>query len=215
METAAAEASPPAPARSTRRRLVVLAVAVIVVGVAFITYTTMRIDAANEALIDQMFRPLSSPPARLVVCNGAMNPACAQQAADRIGTTVAWLDEPPGYRLEWLVANRHAEAVDSAVSDDGVIATQYFVGGADDRGMFEVVTSVPPLPFGPPPPQPRSVSNGTDTGSFRIDEVFGTASIEWTHEGIAYVLTAQPRPWDPAAVVDVWKTIRYASPKPS
>jgi hypothetical protein len=208
METEAAQTSPPAPARSTRRRLVVLAVAIVVVGVALIT----RLDAASEALIDQMFRPLSSPPARLVVCNGVMNWACAQRAADRIGTTVAWLDEPPGYRLEWFVANRHAEAMDPA-SSDGVIATQYFVGGSDDRGMFEVVTSAPPLPFGPPPPRPLSVSNGTDAGSFRVDEVFGTASIEWTHEGITYVITARPRPWDPAAVVDAWKTIRYTSPK--
>jgi hypothetical protein len=189
------------------------AAAITLAGAAYITYATLQPDAADRALIDEMSRPLSPPSARLVVCKGAMDAACAQEAADRIGTTVAWLDEPAGYELEWFVANRHPEPVDPAVPDHGVIATQYFLGGADGRGMFEVMTSVPPLPVGPPPPRSRSVSNGTDTGSVRVDEVFGTASIEWTHDGIAYVITAQPRPWDPSAVVDAWKTIRYASPQ--
>lgn len=191
----------------------VAAAAIVFAGAAYVTYMTMQRDAADRALIDQMFRPLSSPPARLVVCRGEMDSACAQEAADRIGTTVAWLDEPAGYRLEWLVANRHAETVDPAVPDDGVIATQYFVGGADDRGMFEVMTSVPPLASGPPPPRSRSVSNGTDNGSVWMDEVTGTASVVWTHDGITYLITAQPRPWDPSAVVDAWKAIRYASPQ--
>ena len=139
-----------------------------------------------------------------------MDSTCAQEAADRIGMTVAWLDEPAGYQLEWLVANRHP--VDPAIPDGGVIATQYFLGGADGRGMFEVMTSVPPLPSGPPSSRSRSVSNGTDTGSLWVDEVFGTASIDWTHDGIEYLITAQPLPWDPSAVVDAWKTIQYASP---
>jgi hypothetical protein len=191
----------------------VASAAIVMAGATYITYTTLQRDAADRALIDEMFRPLSQPPARLVVCKGAMDAACAQEAADRIGTTVAWLDEPAGYRLEWLVTNRHAEPVDPAVPDDGVIATQYFVGGADDRGMFEVMTSVPPLVESSPPQSRRSVSNGTDTGSFWMAEVSGTASVEWTHDGITYLITAQPRPWDPAAVVDAWQTIQYASPQ--
>jgi hypothetical protein len=80
--------------------------------------------------------------------------------------------------------------------------------------MFEVMTSLPPLVESSPPPQShRSVSNGTDTGSLWMAEVSGTASVEWMHDGIAYLITAQPRPWDPSAVVDAWKTIRYASPQ--
>jgi hypothetical protein len=192
----------------------VAATAIVFAGAAYVTYITVQLDAADRALIDQMFRPLSSPPARLVVCRGEMDSACAQEAADRIGTTVAWLDAPAGYQLEWLVANRHVEPVDPAVPDDGVIATQYFLGGAGGRGMFEVMTSVPPFVESSPPPQPhRSVSNGTDTGTLWMAEVSGMASVEWMHDGITYLITAQPRPWDPSAVVDAWKTIRYASPQ--
>jgi hypothetical protein len=192
----------------------VAATAIVFAGAAYVTYMTMQLDTADRALIDQIFRPLSSPPARLVVCRGEMDSACAQEAADRIGTTVAWLDEPAGYQLEWLVANRHVEPVDPAVPDDGVIATQYFLGGAGGRGMFEVMTSVPPLVESSPPPRPhRSVWNGTDTGTLWMAEVSGTASVEWMHDGITYLITAQPRPWDPSAVVDAWKTIRYASPQ--
>lgn len=194
----------------------VAAAAIVFAGAAYVTYMTMQLDAADRALIDQMFRPLSSPPARLVACKGAMDSICAQEAADRIGTTVAWLDEPSGYELEWFVANRHAAPVDPAIRGDGVIATQYFVGGADDRGMFEVMTSVPPLVESSPPPRSRrSISNGTDTGSFWMAEVSGTASVEWMHDGITYLITAQPRPWDPSAVVDAWKTIQYATPQHS
>jgi len=188
----------------------VAAAAIIFASAAYITVHNDATRRADEALRDEMLRPLSPPPARLLVCRGAMDAACAQDAADRIGTTVAWLDEPAGYGFEWFVANRHP--VDPAIPD-AVVATQYFVGGADDRGMFEVMTSVPPLPGAPPPPRSRSVSNGTDAGSVWMDEVSGTASVEWTHDGITYVITAQPRPWDPSAVVDAWKTIQYASPQ--
>ena len=190
-----------------------MAVAVLFAGAAYITHAQMQHDAADEAFRDEMLRPLSPPPARLTVCKGAMDWACAQDAADRIGTTVAWLDEPAGYELEWFVANRHAEAVDPATPDDGVVATQYFLGGTDGRGMFEVMTSVPPLLSPPPPFRSRLVSNGTDTGSFWMAEASGTASVEWTHNGIVYVITAQPRPWDPSAIVDAWKTIQYAPPR--
>jgi hypothetical protein len=213
MEASAVQTPTSPPARSRRPIFVILAVAVVFVGAASIAYTTMHRDAAGEALRAEMFMPLSPPPARLTICKGAMGSACAQDAADRIGTTVAWLDEPADYELEWFVANRHAEAVDPATSDDGVVATQYFLGGPNGRGMFEVMTSVPPLPSPPPPPRSRLVSNGTDTGSFWMDEASGTASVEWTHNGIVYVITAQPRPWDPSAIVDAWKTVQYASPR--
>jgi hypothetical protein len=212
MEASAVQTPTTPPAGSRRPMFVILAVAAVFAGAAYITHATMQRDATDEALRDEMLRPLSPPPARLTVCKGAMDSACAQDAADRIGTTVAWLDEPAGYELEWLVADRHAEAGDPATPEGGVVATQYFVGGTDGRGMFEVMTSVPPLPSPPPPPRSRLVSNGTDTGSVWMDQASGTASVEWAHDGIVYVITAQPRPWDPAAIVDAWKTIEYASP---
>ena len=215
MEPSAVQALTPPPARSRRRMFLVAALAVVFAGGAYIAHMTMHRDAADEALRAEMLRPLSPPPARLTICKGAMDAACAQDAADRIGTTVAWLDEPAGYELEWFVANRHAESVDPATPEDGVIATQYFVGGADGRGMFEVMTSVPPLPSPPPPPRSRLVSNGTDTGSVWMDEASGTASVEWTHDGIVYIITAQPRPWDPSAIVGAWKTVQYTSPASS
>jgi hypothetical protein len=212
MEPSAVQAPTSPPARSRRRMFVVAALAVVFAGAAYITHATMQRDATDQALRDEMLRPLSPPPARLTVCKGAMDSACAQDAAERIGATVAWLDEPAGYQLEWMVANRHAEAVDAATPEDGVVATQYFRGGTDGRGMFEVMTSVPPLRGPPPPPRSRLVSNGTDTGSVWMDQASGTASVEWTHHGITYIITAQPRPWDPSAIVNAWKTVQYASP---
>jgi hypothetical protein len=185
----------------------VAAAAIVLASAAYFTYTTMQRDAADRAHLDQMLRPLSPPPARLVVCKGAMDSICARDAADRIGTTVAWLDEPAGYELEWMFAT-----ADPVIPDEGVLAVQYFVT-PDGHGMFEVLTSVPPLVESSPPPQSRrSVSNGTDTGSFWMAEASGTASVEWTHDGITYLITAQPRPWDPSAVVDAWKTIQYSTP---
>ena len=53
------------------------------------------------------------------------------------------------------------------------------------------------------------------SGQGVIHEVFGTTSVEWTHDGITYLITAQPRPWDPSAVVDAWKTVQYATPRHS
>jgi hypothetical protein len=104
---------------------------------------------------------------------------------------------------------------DPVIPDEGVVAVQYFVT-PDGHGMFEVLTSVPPLVESSPPPHDRRpVSNGTDTGSTWMDEITGTASVEWTHDGIRYLITAAPRPWDPAAVVDAWKTVQYTSPNSS
>jgi hypothetical protein len=182
----------------------VLAIALAIGSAVYLWY--QEVQTSNRARIDELFRPLSPPPARLVTCRGAMDAACAQTAADRIGITVAWLDAPPGYRLEWMLAN------DRTVSTEvGVIASQYFLG-SDGRGMFEVVTSVPPIGDGPPPTRAQSLSHGADTGSLWVDARFGIVSIEWTHEGIVYLITAQPRPWNPDAVVDAWRTIHYASP---
>jgi hypothetical protein len=45
-----------------------------------------------------------------------MDAACAQETANRIDTTVAWLDEPAGYELEWMFAT-----ADPVIPDEGVI----------------------------------------------------------------------------------------------
>jgi hypothetical protein len=181
----------------------VLGVAVVFAGAAYITYTTMQRDAANRALIDEMFKPISPPPARLVVCRGTMDAACAQAAADKADTTVAWVNEPAGYELAWVMA---------ALGPKGkAIASQYLVG-ADGQGLMEVVTSVPPTPGGHASPPSRSVSDGTDNASVWLDAAFGVVEMEWTHDGIEYGIFAQPRPWDPSAIVDAWKTVQYASP---
>ena len=198
----------PPPARSRRGVVFGLVVATLLVGAAYITYTTTQGDASTGARRNEMLRPLSPPPARLVVCKGALDAACAQETADRLGTTIAWLDDPAGYELEWMFAT-----ADPVIPDGGVIAVQYFVT-PDGHGMFEVLTSVPPLVESSPPPQSRrSVSNGADTGSVWMAEASGTASVEWTHDGITYLITAVPRPWDPWAIVDAWKTIQYTSPR--
>jgi hypothetical protein len=141
-----------------------LVVAILLVGTAYITYTTTQRDAAVVTRREEMLKPLSPPPAPLLVCKGVMDPACAQETADRLGTTIAWLDDPAGYELEWMFAT-----ADPVIPDEGVLAVQYFVT-PDGHGMFEVLTSVPPLVESSPPPQDRRpVSNGTDTGSTWMD----------------------------------------------
>ena len=203
MEPSAVRTPTPPPTRSRRRGFVVLAALIVFAGAAYITYTTMQRDAANRALIDEMFRPLSPPPARLVVCKDRMDATCAQAAADKADTTMAWVNEAAGYELAWVMA---------ALSPDGkAIASQYLVG-ADGQGLMEVVTSVPSASGGHTSPPSSSVSNGTDTASVWLDHAFGVVEMEWTHNGIEYGIFAQPRPWEPSAVVDAWKTIQYASP---
>jgi hypothetical protein len=206
MDGPASKVAPSSLSMSGRTIVLVLAVALLVASYTYLRTVTSQ--SGVRAHIDEIFRPLSPPPPRLVVCTDSMDAACAQRAADRIGTTVAWLDEPPGYELEWMLAN------DRTVSPaDGVIATQYFLG-ADGHGMFEVVTSVPPL-GDPPTPRSRAIFNGTDHGKMWVDEQFGVVSIGWAHDGVEYLITAQPRPWDPLTVEQAWKTVRYASPKTS
>jgi len=190
-------------------KLVVATIIMSVASAAYLTHVADQRDDGNRALIDDVIRPLSPPPARLVVCKGSMNAACARRTAERIGTTVAWLEEPAGFQLEWMFAT-----ADPVIPEGGVIATQYLVA-SESSGMLEVLTSVPPLPTSAPPSQSRLVSDGTDRGTMWFDERLGVASIVWTHDGVEYLITAQPRPWDPSAVVDVWRTIRYASPKNS
>jgi hypothetical protein len=209
MQASAAQTPTSPPARSRWRRFVILAVAIVLASAALITYTTMQRNAANRALLDDLFKPVSAPPARMVVCEGAMDGTCARAAAGRVATTMAWVDEPAGYQLAWVIASRNP-----GNPDGPAIASEYLIG-KDGQGFIEVVTSVPPVPGEFPGPPSRSVSNGSDTATVWLDDEFGLVELEWTHDGIEYELTAQPRPWDPSAVVDVWKTIQYESPKSS
>jgi hypothetical protein len=199
--------SPAAPSR--RRWLVVLATVVLVAGVASITYSSRQRDDANDALLNDLFKPASPPPARMMVCEGAMDATCAGAAAERVAIAFAWVDEPMGYELAWVIASRNPGNPDGTA-----IASQYLVG-ADGQGFMEVVTSVPPIPGEFPSPPSRSVSNGIDTATVWEDDELGVIQLEWTHDGVEYVLTAQPRPWDPSAVIEVWKTIQYTTPRPA
>jgi hypothetical protein len=184
---------------------VALAAVVVVTGVAYIGQESVQSE--DREALDDIFQPLFPPPARMVVCEGTMDATCAQTAADRVATTVAWLDEPAGYELAWVIASRNP-----GDPDGPAIASQNLVG-TDGRGFMEVVTSVPPMPGGHTSPPSRSVSNGEDTATVWVDDVFGVVEMEWTHGGIEYGMFAQPRPWDPSAVIEVWKTVRYTSPR--
>jgi hypothetical protein len=186
--------------------VVIVAASILLASAVYLMYEGMPRDAANEALLNDLFRPKSPPPARMKVCEGTMDAACAQEAAEQTFTTFAWIDEPEGFKLEWVMATGDPEGP--------AVASQYLLG-ANGQGMIEVVTAVPAIAVQPGTPPTASVSNGTDTASVWIDEELGFVSMEWTHDGIGYVLTAQPRPWDPSGVVEVWKTVRYTSPKPA
>lgn len=207
MDTAVQTSTPP-PAGARRRKFVILVASMVLLTVGYLAIEANQRDAAYEALLNDLFRPKSPPPARMMVCEGAIDPACAQDAADQAFTTFAWLDEPAGYELAWVIATG-----DPKSPDGPAIASEYLLG-SDGLGMMEVVTSLPAIEVEPGMPPTSSVSNGTDTASVWVDEDFGLVSMEWTHEGIGYVLTAQPRPWDLSMVVEAWKTIRYTSPNP-
>jgi hypothetical protein len=121
--------------------------------------------------------------------------------------TVAWISEPTGYELAWLAASRNEEGPNGPA-----VASQYLVD-ADGRGWTEIVTAVPAIEVEPGDTPPILLSHDGDTASVWIDETLGLVSIEWTHDDIGYVLTAQPRPWDPTSVMNVWKQMRYAGPR--
>jgi hypothetical protein len=206
---AAVQTPTPSPAGARRRRFVILVASIVLLSVGYLAIEANQRDAANEALLNDLFQPKSPPPARMMVCEGAMDSACAQDAADQASTTFAWLDEPAGYELGWVIATGDPQSPEGPA-----IASEYLLGPGG-QGMIEVVTSLPAIEVEPGTPPTSSVSNGADTASVWVDEDFGLVSMEWTHEGIGYVLTAQPRPWDPSSVVQAWKTIRYTSPRPA
>jgi hypothetical protein len=202
---AAVQTREPSPAKSPWRTFLIVAVSISIVCVGYLTIEAMWSDAANQALLNDLFRPKFPPPARVVVCEGAMDATCAQEAADEAFTVFAWLKEPTGYDLAWVAATGNPKGP--------TLATEYLLD-SDGEGMIEVVTAVPAIGVEPGTSSVSSISNGTDTASVWVDEQFGVVSIEWTHERIGYLITAQPRPWDPSAVVEAWKTIRYTAPTP-
>jgi hypothetical protein len=175
----------------------VLAAVFVVASVAYASYTSMQPKSLPT------FTPRSSPPARLLLCEGAMDVGCAQDAAERAFTRVAWMDEPSGYKLAWVWAT----------GDPGgsSLAMQYLLD-ADGQGAIEVVTAIPAIDVEPGTLPSRFVSNGDDTASVLIDDEMGWVAIDWTHDGTGYLISAKPRPWNPDAIVDAWRTIQYASP---
>ncbi|MDQ5874815.1 MAG: hypothetical protein M3526_05475 [Actinomycetota bacterium] len=122
-----------------------------------------------------------------------MDVTCAREAAEQAFTTVAWIPEPSGYDLAWVWAR----------GDRGgpAIASQYLLD-PDGQGAIEVVTAIPGIDVEPGTPPSRSVSNGDDAASVWLNDEFGVVEIEWTHDGIGYLINAKPRPWNPDAVVD-------------
>lgn len=198
MEASATQITPP-PAQARWRGYVALAVIFVVASVAYASASLQP-----EGL--PIFKPKSSPPARLVVCEGTMDVTCAQRAAERAFTTVAWIDEPSGYELAWVWAKGYR--------DGPATASQYLLD-ADGQGAIELVTALPAVEVEPGTPPARSASNGTDTASVWVNDEFGVVQLEWTHDGIGYLINAKPRPWDPSTVIDAWTTIQYASPEPS
>jgi hypothetical protein len=175
----------------------VLAFVFVAASVAYASYTSKPPERLPT------FTPRSSPPARLVLCEDTMDVSCARDAAERAFTTVAWMDEPSGYKLAWVWATGHP--------DGSSVAMQYLLD-ADGQGAIEVVTAIPAIDVEPGTPPTRFVSNGDDTASVLINEELGWVAIDWTQDGIGYLISAKPRPWNPDAIVDAWKTIQYASP---
>ncbi len=71
---------------SHRRRLPILVASIVLLGVAYLTIGANPRDAANGALLSDLFKPKSLPPARMMVCEGALDAPCAQDAADQAFT---------------------------------------------------------------------------------------------------------------------------------
>jgi hypothetical protein len=200
------ESIPPTPiARGGRSKVFILAVMAAALGLALVSINFLGPTERPE-MLDQLFDP-APPPARVIVCEGTMATTCARAAARRTGMTVAWISEPTGYELAWLAASRNEEGPNGPA-----VASQYLVD-ADGRGWTEIVTAVPAIEVEPGDTPAILLSHDGDTASVWIDETLGLVSIEWTHDDIGYVLTAQPRPWDPTSVMNVWKQMRYAGPR--
>jgi hypothetical protein len=158
--------------------------------------------------LGQLVQPLGRhrPPARMIVCRGSMEAACARAAASRAGMTVAWIDEPAGYELAWMAASTNEGDIERPA-----LARLYLVDG-DGPGWIEIVTAVPAITVEPGRDPGTSISDDGHAASVWVDDTLGLVSIEWLHDGEGYVLTAQPRPWDPTAVIRHWKRMRYAAP---
>jgi hypothetical protein len=175
------------------------------IGLSLVSLDLLTATKRPEVLDHLVDR--SRPPARVIVCEDTVGTRCARTAAERMRITVAWIEEPAGYRGAWMAASRR----DRGPGAPG-IASQSVVA-EDGTGWIEVVTAVPAIGVEPGDTPAILLTAHGDTASVWIDETLGLVSIEWTHEDTGYVLTAQPRPWDPASVMNVWKQIRYSAPR--
>jgi hypothetical protein len=139
----------------------------------------------------------------MIVCEDVMERRCARAAAEQAGIPVAWIDQPRGYALAWMAASPNEEGPDGPA-----IAIQRLVD-VDGSGWAEIVTAVPAIAVEPDEPPTMVLSHHGETASAWIDETLGLVSIGWTDDGVGYVLTAQPRPWDPNSVMRAWERMRY------
>jgi hypothetical protein len=198
------EESPSVPRRS-RRRSIIAVVGVVLLAAAPVTYVVSEPNQrrTNDQLLMEAFKPLP-PPARMVICRGEMDAACAQDAADRAGIPIAWMPVPQGYRLSWVIAAR--------ASNEAATASQYFVDADGGAGAIEVSSLVPPL--GPSSDRViGSASNGTDTATVQRDDLFGVTELTWDHDGLTYELVGLGVGPDTTPLVNAWRTVRYASPR--
>jgi hypothetical protein len=138
-------------------------------------------------------------PARSVVCAGSIARACAREAADRMGFTVAWAQLPPNPRLALVVYEPAAHVFESL----RLAQTSVTLTSGDEKSHY----LTPPL---------RTVRAHGDTAEVRTDA--GSAvSFAWIHRGHHFTLfvlwsrggVGQPRM---DAALDIWRSVRYAAP---
>src|SRR5207245_2879231 len=159
------------------------------------------------------------PPANMLMCEGALTPACAQQAADRVQLPVAWLPPPAGYQFRWLAAGPTVKTA------------------ATNRIAFESLTSnvvdleLDSQPRGPWQPGNERlvgsyVENGTIVNVYQDLYGYGpdqpdptTLTLRWQHEGRQYQLFVslhyllQRLALKPAKFVGIVASVKYATPR--
>ncbi len=89
--------------RPVRRFLMAAAIGVGVLAIAWQGWMIVLVhQVPNTVLIPE--HPAHHVPDRFIVCQAHMSATCAEEAAHRVGFTVAWLEPPPGFELQEFVA---------------------------------------------------------------------------------------------------------------
>jgi hypothetical protein len=133
------------------------------------------------------------PPASAVVCEQALNEACAQRAATRVQLPVAWLPAPRGYGFKWLVA----------LSTEGVPPTKWEAFEALSSSTVDLQVSTQPQgPWQPGNERLIGTYVEHDTTVYAYQDLYGygpsdppgptTMTLRWLHGGIQYQLSVGP-----------------------